>query len=194
MKTLILFLALALVSGCASRKSVLVSTGTIIGVEIAQNPGTGLYQAKMGYNRAELAVVPTEDKYVPDVLTEIHFKGMFSKEGGIYQRLAVGPNAVTQPGAMAMFLRDSSGNVDKEALKALQTAFDTVPDAPVESVREKRYNLSLMYKVAPDKPAWDAATVEAGFTSFTTFLILPTATLADCIKVETALRTKGLIK
>jgi hypothetical protein len=94
----------------------------------------------MGYDRAELAIVPTnlvadenrkkttttepgktttttdepllteshgaED--VAPVLMELHYHGWFDSgsNGGIYQRLAVGKEAVQSPGAAMMFLRD----------------------------------------------------------------------------------------
>ncbi len=49
------------VIGCAVEQgySVLASTGTSIGVEVSQNPATQMPQGKLGYNRAELAFVPT---------------------------------------------------------------------------------------------------------------------------------------
>src|SRR5215813_12918913 len=47
--------------GCTPQQgySVLAATGTVIGVEIAQNPATQVPEAKLGYNRGELAFVPT---------------------------------------------------------------------------------------------------------------------------------------
>lgn len=46
--------------GCNSyNHSVIAATGTSIGVEVSQNPATQAPQAKLGYQRAELAIVPT---------------------------------------------------------------------------------------------------------------------------------------
>ena len=72
-KSLISIVLGLLLAGCATHNTILVATGTSLGVEIAQNPATGLYQAKLGYNRAELALVPTSptNGYTPDVLTEL---------------------------------------------------------------------------------------------------------------------------
>lgn len=116
-----LFLGL-LLAGCATHNTILVATGTSLGVEIAQNPATGLYQAKLGYNRAELALVPTSptNGYTPDVLTELRMSGVMSFNMGVYQRLAVGPNAVSQIGAAAMFSKDANGNVSSNALESLR--------------------------------------------------------------------------
>ena len=124
----------SLFAGCATRQSVIATTGTVIGIEISQNPTNQMYSAKMGYDRAELAIVPTnlvadenrkkttttepgktttttdepllteshgaED--VAPVLMELHYHGWFDSgsNGGIYQRLAVGKEAVQSPGSL----------------------------------------------------------------------------------------------
>jgi hypothetical protein len=115
---------------------VLASTGTVIGVEVAQHPANQTPQAKLGYNRSETAMVPTarppcaitEDgqvncgsinpneklKDLPDVLMELRYGGIFDlgPTSGIYQRLAVGSTAVAQDGATVMFAKDAGGNLD----------------------------------------------------------------------------------
>ena len=49
-----------IVSGCqTSDHFVIASTGTVIGIEVSQNPANQKPQAKLGYNRSELAIVPT---------------------------------------------------------------------------------------------------------------------------------------
>jgi hypothetical protein len=179
-----------LLTGCATNNRVLVATGTIIGVEIAENPTTGLYQAKLGYNRGELALVPTTNGYVPDVLVEIQYAGLFSRNGGIYQRLAVGPNAVTQPGAMAMFLKDNNGNVSSNTLEVIKS----LSKIPVlsDDVRERKYKLALVYKVASNKPTWDTAAIQVGYTNFGAFLTETLTTAEQCAKMETSLKTNGI--
>lgn len=48
------------IAGCTTKEHYLIaSTGTVIGVELAQNPVNQTPQAKLGYNRAEIAIVPT---------------------------------------------------------------------------------------------------------------------------------------
>jgi len=127
--TLAIVLGVILLTGCATHNKVLVATGTIFGLEVAQNPATGMYQAKVGYNRAEIALVPTNptNGYTPDVLTELRMNGILSFDMGIYQRLAVGPNAVSQIGAAALFSKDAKGNINSNILDALKTIKTTTP-------------------------------------------------------------------
>jgi len=138
-KLVVACFVLFLMYGCAGRQAVIAVTGTVIGVEISQNPANQSPQAKLGYNRGEIAIVPTnrsakEDagthgagaKDVGDVLMEIRYGGIFDTgpSSGIYQRLAVGSTAVSQPGASIMFAKDADGkitNETKEVLKSLET-------------------------------------------------------------------------
>lgn len=121
------FLALML-TGCAvNRNYVVTGTGTVLGVQIAENPSTQLYEAKFGYSRAEVALVPTNGV---SVLMELRYSGIFSKTGGIYQRLAVGDTAVKQPGAAFMFAKDSSGNVSSNVAQAITEKLQKIPTLP----------------------------------------------------------------
>jgi hypothetical protein len=128
---LAIVLGVLLLTGCATHNKVLVATGTIFGLEVAQNPATGMYQAKIGYNRAEIALVPTNptNGYTPDVLTELRMSGILSFDMGIYQRLAVGPNAVSQLGAVSLFSKDAKGTLSSNALEILRT-YQRAPLAP----------------------------------------------------------------
>jgi hypothetical protein len=138
-------LALIFVSGCSTNQEyyVIAATGTVIGVEISQNPATQAPQAKLGYNRGELAIVPSNRppcvtdqnqvtcgslaggaKDVPDVLMELRYGGIFDTgpSSGIYQRLAVGKTAVEQPGATLLFARNADGQIDQAAAAAMVAA------------------------------------------------------------------------
>ena len=114
-----------LICGCGNnRHAVIAVTGTNIGLEISENPTNQMPQGKLGYQRTEIAIVPSNRsggvdsgtstaghgaKDVTDVLMELKFSNIFQsfrEGGGIYQRLAVGENAVKQPGAAFMFARD----------------------------------------------------------------------------------------
>lgn len=115
-----------------SPASVVAVSGTVIGVEIGENPANQTFQGKLGYNRSEVAIVPTNKcrertgtansdagagsnsgsgcqstgngaADSADVLMELHYNGIFSKNGGIYQRLAVGKTAVTATPTLVMF-------------------------------------------------------------------------------------------
>lgn len=187
-------IAAALLAGCTTNSTVLVSTGTVIGVEIAQNPTTGMYQAKLGYNRAEIAVVPSTNKYTPDVITELRYSGIFSTgaDSGIYQRLAVGATAVAQPGAMTMFLKDSSGNVSSNTVAALKS-LSSVP-AVNSSATSSLVKIAAAYKNAPDKSPWDAVANANGYPTFPAFLIDPSLTPDKVTAMSESLRRANLIQ
>ena len=136
---LIMLGAMVCCSSCSNQGySVLASTGTVIGVEVSENPATQFPQAKLGYNRAELAFVPSNRngeknpagsfgsgaKDVADVLMELRYGGIFDTgpSSGIYQRLAVGEKAVHQPGASVMFAKNADGSMETEAALALAAA------------------------------------------------------------------------
>lgn len=120
-------LALALPACESVPKSVVASTGTSIGVEVSQNQASQAPQMKLGYNRAEVAVV-SETEYsgdVANVLMELNYGGSNSTHPGIYQRLAVGRTAVRQAGAAAMFLKAPDGQIPSdEALRGVREAVE----------------------------------------------------------------------
>ena len=120
-------------AGCASDHAVIASTATTIGVEISSNPTTGVPTGVLGYRRAEFAFVPTarakagepvdpkapaDPSKVANVLMELNYSGTISTSGSIYQRLAVGTEAVTGQGAAVMFARDADGNLSPELAAA----------------------------------------------------------------------------
>lgn len=129
MKTLISLLGVLLLCGCGAIKNgyVVSGTSTILGVQIAENPATQLYSAKFGYARSEVALVPTNG---PAVIMELRYSGIFSRSGGIYQRLAVGNAAVMQPGATLMFAKDVDGNISSNAVQAITAKIQAIPIAP----------------------------------------------------------------
>jgi len=122
----------ALLGACSQQGySVIAATATTIGVSAGKDAsGTGV-ETVLGYKRAEFAFVPTnrnggEDangspkggaKDSAEVLMEIRYGGTDSSS--IYQRLAVGEKAVSQPGAAMLFIRNANGDVDPEAAQAL---------------------------------------------------------------------------
>lgn len=155
---ILICLVLLLFSGCSSPPTrVIAVTGTNIGVEIAQNPATQVPHAKLGYQRAEIALVPTNRReedpptgsitgadQTAEVLMELKYAGIFSwgDSGGIYQRLAVGKTAVTRPGAAVMFARNVTGDVDANAAAAVSNASQTVllGDRSSDFVSDKSQN------------------------------------------------------
>lgn len=175
------------VYGCAGRHAVVAVSGTVIGVEISQNPANQSPQAKLGYNRGEFAIVPTNRsateepgtssggaKDIADVILEIRYGGIFDTgpSSGIYQRLAVGPTAVAQPGASLMFARDANGELpDKaaDALKSLQSVRE-----PEQKVSEQQLALGKVFRNLKDEDKRkfdDAARTTNVFKDFSAFLI-----------------------
>jgi len=107
---------LLMLVGCAALKDkTVVTTATVLGVSLAQNQGTGMYEAKLGYCRAEFVLTDTNST---DILMEFKTSKLFSftDNGGIYQRLAIGKNAVTAGASTALFLKNRNGNFDTNAV------------------------------------------------------------------------------
>lgn len=113
----------------------MTSTGTNIGVDIAQNPAANSPQAKIGYQRVEAAIVPTIRSAETvrgdfgagaadhgDAIMELRYGERFDTgpSWGIYQRLAAGHTAEQQPRASVMFARDADGQVDETVQTALR--------------------------------------------------------------------------
>jgi hypothetical protein len=200
---LILSVTGLLFSGCASGKHyVIAATGTSIGVEIAQNPATQLYQAKLGYNRAELALVPSNRASgkkgdvttgggaadTTDVVMELNYGNVFNLTGAtIYQRLAVGKQAVSQPGAAFMFAKGKDGTLDPTVATAVSRAISTVP-AVLPDVTTLKVPLVPQYKSATDKTKFNEAAKSAGYSDFDAFLIDPKTTAAQVDAVIKALK------
>jgi hypothetical protein len=161
--------------GCAARHMIVAATGTNIGVEVSQNPANQSPQAKLGYQRTEFAIVPTNRSAKEetdggaqehgDVIMELRYGGIFDtgKSSGIYQRLAVGRNGVAQPGAALMFARDADGAVSDNTAKAALEALKTVPqrDSALKARVAKIARLRSCHEEAVDK-----AIQESGLQSF----------------------------
>jgi hypothetical protein len=177
--------------GCAQQGySVVAMTGTVIGVDIAQNPATQTPHAKLGYNRGELAFVPTNRqetssagqggqgsnnnggaKDSANVLMELRYGGIFDTgaTSGIYQRLAVGKEAVQQPGASLMFGKDAEGKIDanaKAALQSLETirSLDRQTLSAMTTLSQKRQSDATLRKLI------DGEVQKLGYTSWDNFV------------------------
>lgn len=191
---LLAFLSASLFTGCAtSKNNVIAGTGTVLGFELAQNPATSLYQAKLGYARSEVAFVPStktdesrpsDDIKSADVIMELHFFNIF-QGGGVYQRLAVGENATSQPGAAFMFAKNPDGTLNPEVAKAVSASLQSVPeDNPAaDDIKAK---LAKAFTAAPNKTVWDAVARRRGFSSFSAFLTA-TTTVGDVSDMQTEL-------
>jgi hypothetical protein len=202
-----LFLAiipLLLSLGCTTGKHyVIAATGTVIGLEIAQNPTTEMYQAKLGYDRAELAIVPSNRASgqkgdettghgavdTTDVLMELHYGSIFSlQQSSIYQRLAVGSIAVSQPGAVFMFAKGKDGNLDPKVAESVTKAISTIPEAQPDITKLKLpLAQSYLDKKATSRATFDAAAQSAGYQTFDAFLIDTKTTITQVEQVKKGL-------
>jgi len=193
MKVIVYLLAVAavLTSGCKGlQHNILVVTGTTFGISVAENPSTQLYEAKIGYARSEFAFVPGDTNHpgtVPDVLMEIRMENIL-KGGLVYQRLAVGSLAVSQPGATMLFAKSADGAVDPQIAAALLK----IP-APDAGATAEKLPLAQAYQQATDKALYDAVAKSCGYETFVAFLTNSTLTSADVLKVSTALKAAHVI-
>jgi len=148
-----------LLAGCATvEHSVIATTGTNIGIELSQNPENKWPILRIGYQRVEHAIVPTNRsaKKKPDesfgrgaldhgeVMMELRYGGLCCKEGygGVYQRLAVGPLAVTHGSAEMMFAKDAKGEIPEQTLEAIKN-LQKIP-ASTASIREVKNELMAL--------------------------------------------------
>lgn len=159
--------------GCKSlQHSVLVFTATNIGVDISQNPQTQAPQARLGFNRGELVIVPIDaaTRHVPDALTEIRYGNVFStSDATIYQRVAVGSTAVSQPGAALMFGKGASGNLDAATAASIMQSLGGVPKVTIQDSLTLATVLKA-YADAADKALFDSVARKFGFQDFKDFL------------------------
>lgn len=187
---------LGALSGCAtSGDHVIAATGTVIGLEVAQG-ATGSPAFKLGYDRAELAYVPTNRAGAADgtragadetaeVLMELRYSGIGSTSGesGIYQRLAVGKIAVAQAGASVMFAKAADGKLDDKAVAAIAAANKNVLALPTlpPDVASEQARLRNQYTAADaaTQARYNQAAAAAGYpTGGPAAFLLFTADLA----------------
>lgn len=212
-----------ILTGCQTAgHKVLASTGTSIGVEIAQNPATQSPHARLGYQRVELAIVPTNRsgesatagssensaRDVADVVMEIRYGGIFDlgTTSGIYQRLAVGTTAVRQPGASFMFAKGADGKLDAEAAQAVARAQEAIAGLPERDPDVKKEQLRLrnrfreLVKANPGNEAkFNEAAQEASknaekYQRFRQFLADAEATPDTVNRIKEALKKRNLIE
>jgi len=193
-----------LAAGCTTRHAVITSTGNVFGFELAQNPSSGMYQAKLGYARTEFAYVPSNRststnetsfglgaRDVPDVLMELKFQNVF-KGGGLYQRLAIGTVAVSQPGAAFMFAKGPDGTLDPDTAAAIANV-KTIPEAKPDLMAALA-PLANAYQNSMNQNEFDMVAAGQGYPSFQTFLTNPNLTLEGVYKMADELRKQGLIE
>ena len=158
-----IFFLITCIFGCTNTpNSVVVTSATIIGVDISQDTATQSPSATLGYKRAEFAFVPTNKALIPEtkqgeqqneevntstkhkgadetanVLMELRYSGIFStgENSGIYQRLAVGDIAVKQDGATVLFSKDAKGKVNDKAVGYLGQAEEALKEEEISLIK-----------------------------------------------------------
>ncbi|HPM74232.1 MAG TPA: hypothetical protein PLA71_00755 [Saccharofermentans sp.] len=161
MKKYLIGLAMLLVvvfGGCRSQTCIVTSTISGLGIDASFDPHTQVPHGRIGYIRSEAAIVPTNRKAdgdtggsvgggakdAPNVLLEMNTGGIFNlfTDSLIYQRLAIGETAVSQPGAVAMFLKNKDGAVDEKAVEAAK-ALSGLVESNSDKLKVKRDILNL---------------------------------------------------
>ena len=178
-------LAMLLVGCAAMQDKVLVATSTILGFEFAQNPATGMYQGRFGYARAEIALVPTNGV---DVLTEIQFNLM--NGGGLYQRMAVGSNAVRS--SMYMFAKGANGVLDPMSAEAISRSLTGIPVVSPTGTSAK-VPLAAAYRAAADRSKFDVVAQSLGYLNYEAFLLNTALNAEQVTAMSAALKTAGVL-
>lgn len=182
-------------TGCTqTNHHVVASTGTVIGVELGQSAANQSPEAKLGYNRAEVAIVPSNrsstDATTPEsgadqtaeVMMELRYAGIFSTgdNSGIYQRLAVGKEAVKQPGAAFMFARPVNGELSAETAQVVASvvAGESVASSPAAAeavlairnyIKDQEAKDPIAKKIASDMDALGALVPNLDFPVYSRF-------------------------
>lgn len=199
---IVVIFATIIMVGCSTDNvNVVASSNSVLGFQLGQNPVSQAPETKFGYSRQELAVVPTnrgtdgEDgsknggaKDSTDALMELRYMG---KGDGLYQRLAVGSTAVSQPGAAVMMLRDEDGKIAPEVAAAVLN----IPAANPEASDAKAPVAAAYANATPAaRSQFDSVAIANGWNSFADFIADAKVTPEQVEKVANALRKLGILK
>jgi hypothetical protein len=192
MKPLALLAAL-LLSGCAinNPNRIVIVSGTVLGIELGENPATQLYHARLGYVRSEVALVPSTNGLAPDVLLEANYGRLFTRDASLRQRLAVGRNAVGQPGAFLLFATSKDGTVDSNAA-AIAKSLTSIP-SPDASATAALLPLAKAYEASDKKPEFDTVAMLRGYQNFSDFLGQGNLTTEQVAIMAADLKAKNLL-
>lgn len=147
-------LLLASVTGCKTvvRENIISSIDTGLGVTLAENPKTELYEAKVGYIRSQFYSVPTaknvettgdpshlsnDASTTPDLVSGIRVQSdarQLLLGVNISESFAVGKVAVMSPAAVAMYISDA-----KDVNTASAAAQATASTTAMASVRDPAF-------------------------------------------------------
>lgn len=131
MKSTLAIIAALFMGGCTTQNYIVTSAQSVLGISVSENPATQLYEARAGVVVSQVAFAPCSTNgmgFVPDVIQEFRVNNLFAG-GLVYQRLAIGSDAVSQPGASLMFARDANGTLSTNAWDAVKK-LSGISDAP----------------------------------------------------------------
>lgn len=204
-----LVVCLMVIIGCGSQTCIVAGSQTVIGIEAYYDQKTEMPYGRVAYARNEIAIVPTNRlpdcyyesdtarkemenggaKDTGNVLMEINFTNWFCfwKDQAVYQRLAVGDSAVSQPGAAIMFAKTQTGTLDKSAIDALKS-LGSIKTVAASDVSFKKKLIDVYVK---DKDKVNKVLTGLGFASWDGFLDGNPRELTD-IEKEYVLKELGL--
>ncbi len=150
-----------------TRENIISSINTGIGVTLAENPKTEMYEAKIGYIRSQFYSIPTgktvenenkddgsaekgrrdmrtnEANVTPEVISGIRMKsGVEHLLIGVdvSESFAVGKVAVMSPAAVAMYVADSrNAKIAEKASEAVSESSKAAEKAAQEIMKEQKY-------------------------------------------------------
>lgn len=189
-----LLAAVCLLTGCAGINNpnrIVIVSGTVLGIELGENPATQLYHARLGYVRSEVALVPSTNGLAPDVLLEANYGRLLTRDASLRQRLAVGRNAVSQPGAFLLFATSRDGTVDSNAVLIAQH-IQSIP-APSAAATSALWPLAKAYEASDKKVEFDTVAMLRGYANFVDFLGRVNLTAEQVKIIADDLKAKNLL-
>lgn len=207
MRYFIQIIFVGLLVGCKTSDNhyAIIATGTVIGIELSESLTTQMPQAKLGYHRSEVAIVPTnrpigDNKFygggasdTPEVIIELNFKGMFKRDGGIYQRVAIGRIAVAGPGAAYMFGKNGAGELSPMTARAISQSLGTIPETS-DTTERLLEPLASAYAASGRQTDFDAVAEETGYEDFADFILNGNLNIDDIALIRSRLNSEGLLR
>lgn len=135
--------------------------------------------------------MPSTNGIAPDVLLEANYGRLFSRDASIRQRLAVGRNAVNQPGAFMLFATGSDGKVDPNAALIAQH-IQSIP-APSATATAALWPLAKAYEASDKKVEFDTVAMLRGYQNFVDFLSRVDLTAEQVKIIADDLKAKSLL-
>ena len=184
---------LFLSSGCTTvvRENIISSINTGIGVSLAENPKTELYEVKVGYIRNQFYSVPTgkmvkgATNNAADVTPELVSGIRMNSDARhlflgitVAENFAVGKTAVMSPAAVAMYVSEArspeAATAASSAASTVAASVKTIIEPPEDVIAEmdpltKAYN--ALHTNPEKKRVFDDAAKTEGYTDFRSMIM-----------------------